>query len=222
VQINIAISKPAAGIVQQAYVLYDAQKEPLLRQILQSDDYQSIIVFSSTKDNVKLLERSLRSFDRSVKAFHSDLEQAEREEIMREFKSKRLHILIGTDILSRGIDVDGISLVVNYDAPGDPEDYIHRIGRTARASKAGVAITFINQKDQGKFSRIEDLMGMEVPKLPLPAELGEGPKYDPDANKRSMFKPGGGKRPGGGKSNFKGKRRSGPGSPRHSGHSKKH
>jgi len=189
-QINIAISKPAAGIVQQAYVLHDSQKEALLKGILKNEDYQSVIIFSSTKDNVKLLEKSLKRTETSIKAFHSDLEQAEREEIMREFKSKRLRILIGTDILSRGIDVDGISLVVNYDAPPDPEDYIHRIGRTARASKAGVAITFINLRDQAKFARIEALMGIEVPKLPLPVELGLGPAYDPEANKKEGFKRG--------------------------------
>jgi superfamily II DNA/RNA helicase len=186
-QINIAISKPAAGIVQQAYVVHDRQKEPLLKQILKHEDYQSVIIFTATKDNVKVLEKDLRSIDKSVKAFSSDLEQSEREEIMREFKGKRLHILIGTDILSRGIDVDGISLVVNYDAPGDPEDYIHRIGRTARASKAGVAITFINQRDQGKFSKIEDLMGYEVTKMPVPPELGPAPEYNPEANKKAAF-----------------------------------
>lgn len=189
-QINIAISKPAAGIVQQAYVVNDSQKEPLLGMILKNEDFQSVIIFCSTKDSVKLLERSLRKSEPSLKAFHSDLEQPEREEIMREFKSKRLRILIGTDILSRGIDVDGISLVVNYDAPPDPEDYIHRIGRTARASKAGVAITFINLRDQMKFSRIEDLMGREVDKIPVPAELGPSPVYDPEANKKAAFKKG--------------------------------
>ena len=183
-QVNIAISKPAAGIVQQAYVVYDNQKDALLKHILKNDDYQSVIIFSSTKENVKKMEKEIKIIDRSIRAFHSDLEQAEREEIMREFKGRRLHILIGTDILSRGIDVDGISLVVNYDAPGDPEDYIHRIGRTARASKAGVAITFINQRDQGKFARIEALMGIEVPKMPLPDELGKGPEYDPEANNK--------------------------------------
>ena len=205
-QINIAISKPAAGIVQQAYVVHDSQKEGILREILKNEDYQSVIIFCSTKDNVKLLEKNLRRDEKSIKAFHSDLEQAEREEIMRDFKGKKLRILIGTDILSRGIDVDGISLVINYDAPPDPEDYIHRIGRTARASKAGVAITFINLRDQGKFSRIEDLMGYEVTKMPLPPELGVGPVYDPEANKKEGFKRG----PAKGKSNFKGKKRSGP------------
>lgn len=198
-QINIAISKPAAGIIQQAYSVYDAQKPALLQQILTNPDYLSVIIFSSTKENVKLLERELKKVDPSVKAFHSDLEQPEREEIMREFKARKLRVLIGTDILSRGIDVEGISLVVNYDAPGDPEDYIHRIGRTARASRAGVAITFINQRDQLKFSRIEDLMGIEVEKVPVPAELGEAPAYDPQATRRDHHKPGGRQGSGSGK-----------------------
>jgi ATP-dependent RNA helicase RhlE len=203
VQVNIAISKPAAGIIQQAYVVYDNQKEALIKQILQNEDFTSVIIFSSTKENVKALEKTLRQKDASVKAFHSDLEQAEREEIMREFKNRKVRVLIGTDILSRGIDVDGISLVVNYDAPPDPEDYIHRIGRTARASKAGVAITFINQRDQQKFFQIESLMGIEVTKVPLPAELGPGPVYDPEANKKAAFSRGPKfKGKGGGKTHF--------------------
>lgn len=215
-QVNIAISKPADGIIQQAYVVHDKQKEGILKQVLKNEDYQSVIIFSATKDNVKALERSLKSIEPNIKAFHSDLEQSEREHVMREFKNRKIRILIGTDILSRGIDVDGISLVVNYDAPGDPEDYIHRIGRTARASKAGVAITLINQKDQGKFSRIEDLMGYEVTKMPIPAELGEGPKYDPEANKnldkkRGSFG-GGGNKYKGGKGN--GQHKKGPWKPK--------
>lgn len=197
-QVNIAISKPAAGIVQQAFSVYDNQKEGLIKEILKNEDYQSVIIFSSTKENVKNLERTLRNIDSSVKAFHSDLDQSEREEIMREFKSRKLRILIGTDILSRGIDVEGISLVVNYDAPPDPEDYIHRIGRTARASKAGVAITFINPRDQGKFAQIENLMGIEVPKMPLPEGLGEGPEYNPEKNKQEFKK----RRPGNSKRKF--------------------
>lgn len=195
--INIAISKPAAGIVQQAYVVYDSQKEPLLKEILKNEDFSSVIIFSSTKENVKNLEKSLKRSEASIKAFHSDLEQAEREDVMRDFKSRKLRILIGTDILSRGIDVDGISLVVNYDAPPDPEDYIHRIGRTARASKAGVAITFINEKDQQKFAQIEALMGIEVPKMPVSSDLGAVPVYDPEAQKKkfSGSKPSGKKKP---------------------------
>ncbi len=185
-QINIAISKPAAGIVQQVYIVYDSQKESLVKLILKNKDFQSVIIFSSTKDNVKLLERTLRQVDGSVKAFHSDLEQVEREEIMRDFKAKKIRVLIGTDILSRGIDVDGISLVINYNAPPDPEDYIHRIGRTARAEKAGVAITLVNERDQIKLSKIEDLMGFEVARMHIPSELGPGPEYNPAANKKEF------------------------------------
>ena len=199
-QINIAISKPAAGIVQQAYVVYENQKENLLKEILKNEDFNSVIVFSSTKEKVKDLYQTFSRLKYSVKGFSSDLEQTEREEIMRDFKAKRLRILIGTDILSRGIDVDGISLVVNFDAPPDPEDYIHRIGRTARAEKAGVAITFINEKDQPRFASIEALMGMDVMKMEIPEAFGKGPEYNPEANKKKFDKPrgfGGKPKPGG-------------------------
>lgn len=200
--INIALSKPAAGIVQQAYVVYDNQKEKLLKEILKNEDFSSVIVFSSTKEKVKELFQTFKGLHYNVKGFSSDLDQAEREEIMRDFKAKRLRILIGTDILSRGIDVDGISLVVNFDAPPDPEDYIHRIGRTARAEKAGVAITFINEKDQPRFAQIEALMGMDVTKVEIPEAFGKGPEYNPEANKKKFDKPrafgnkGGGAKPG--------------------------
>lgn len=187
VQINIAISKPAAGILQQAYVVYDSQKMDILKQVLLDEKMSSVIIFASTKDKVKDLEREMQRAGFAAKGFHSDLEQNEREVIMREFKSRSLRIIIGTDILSRGIDVDGINLVVNYDAPPDPEDYIHRIGRTARADTTGTAITFINEKDQQKFFRIESLIGNDVPKLPIPAELGEGPLYQPELKRPKTF-----------------------------------
>ncbi len=188
-QINIAVSKPAAGIVQQAYVVYDNQKEKLLQQILTNEDYKSVIVFCGKKDKVHELYKTFNALKYSVKGFSSNLEQADREEIMRDFKGKRLRILIGTDILSRGIDVDGISLVVNFDVPPDPEDYIHRIGRTARAEKAGVAITFVNEKDQVRFAQIEALMGIDVTKMEVPTEYGATPKYDPEAIQKRMDKP---------------------------------
>ncbi|MEQ1732303.1 MAG: DEAD/DEAH box helicase [Bacteroidia bacterium] len=188
-QINIAVSKPAAGIVQQAYVVYDNQKEKLLQQILTNEDYKSVIVFCGKKDKVHELYKTFNALKYSVKGFSSNLEQADREEIMRDFKGKRLRILIGTDILSRGIDVDGISLVVNFDVPPDPEDYIHRIGRTARAEKAGVAITFVNEKDQVRFAQIEALMGIDVTKMEVPSEYGATPKYDPEAIQKRMDKP---------------------------------
>jgi ATP-dependent RNA helicase RhlE len=181
VAVSIAISKPAEGINQQAYVVYDNQKEALVRHILQDEKFSSVIIFASTKEKVKNLNHNLKKAGLACKGFHSDLEQDEREEIMRLFRGRKVRILVGTDVISRGIDVEGISLVINYDVPSDPEDYIHRIGRTARAATEGTAITFISEKDQAKFLRIETLTEKEVPKMPLPAELGEGPAYNPTA-----------------------------------------
>jgi superfamily II DNA/RNA helicase len=183
-EISIAISKPAEGILQQAYLVYDAQKAGLLKHILTAGAHASVIIFASSKENVKKLDRELNRAGLITKAFHSDLEQEERENILREFKSRQLGIIIGTDILSRGIDIEGIGLVVNYDAPHDPEDYVHRVGRTARAETTGTAITFINEKDQQKFSRIERLIGKEVTKVTLPGELGEGPVYQPELKRK--------------------------------------
>jgi ATP-dependent RNA helicase RhlE len=188
-EINIAISKPASGILQQAYMVYDAQKVPLIQHLLTSKEFSSVLIFASTKENVKKLDLALHRVGLKVKAFHSDLEQQERETIMRAFKSKQINIIIGTDVLSRGIDVEGISLVINADVPPDPEDYVHRIGRTARAETTGTAITFINEKDQKRFSSIENLIGTEVPKLPLPQALGEGPVYNPQAKRKGNFPP---------------------------------
>jgi superfamily II DNA/RNA helicase len=179
-QVNIAISKPAEGILQQAYMAFDTQKVTLVKHILTEKEHNSVIIFASTKEKVKELGKELYQSGLSIKAFHSDLEQAEREQIMLAFKNKEVQILIGTDILSRGIDVDGISLVINFDVPPDPEDYIHRIGRTARAETTGTAITFINPKDQRRFFGIENLIGTEIPKLALPVFLGEAPIYEPE------------------------------------------
>jgi ATP-dependent RNA helicase RhlE len=202
-QINIAISKPAEGILQQAYLAYDAQKLGLLKYILNEKEHKSVIIFASTKEKVKDLNKELYRSGLSIKAFHSDLEQSEREEIMRAFKNKELQMLIGTDILSRGIDVDGISLVVNFDVPPDPEDYIHRIGRTARAETTGTAITFINDRDQRKFYDIENLIGKDIPKLLLPTQFGEAPVYQPEVKAKRSFGGGGGNSK---KKPFKGKK----------------
>ena len=176
-EISIAISKPASGILQQAYLVHDHQKMPLLKQLLLENDYKSAIIFSNSKENVKKLGSELARAGLSAKSFHSDLEQPEREHIMNQFKSRKLQMLIGTDILSRGIDVEGIELVVNYDTPHDAEDYVHRIGRTARAERTGTAITFVNEKDNWKFQKVEQLIGNEIVKLPLPSSLGEGPTF---------------------------------------------
>lgn len=179
VEVNIAISKPSEGINQQAYMVYDEQKLNLIHHILKDPAYTSIIIFASRKEIVKKLNVELNRKGIASEAFHSDLEQEQREDIMNRFKGKKLSVLVGTDVISRGIDVVGISLVVNYDVPPDPEDYVHRIGRTARAETTGTAITFINDKDQRRFSRIEELIGYEINKLPLPEGFSEAPVYNP-------------------------------------------
>lgn len=178
-EINIAISKPSDGIKQQAYLVYDEQKTELIKTILSDDSYSSVIIFASKKEIVKRLTHELQKKGIAAEAFHSDLEQTQREEVMNKFKGKRLSVLVGTDVISRGIDVVGISLVINYDVPPDPEDYVHRVGRTARAATTGTAITFINTKDQNRFGRIEALIGNEIEKVPLPEGFSEGPVYDP-------------------------------------------
>lgn len=187
-EINIAIAKPAAGIDQQAYVVYDSQKEKLLDHILKTYRWNSIILFASRKETVKKLDSTFRRAGIAASAFHSDLEQAEREEILRAFKNKQLNFLIGTDVLSRGIDVEGISMVINWDVPPDPEDYVHRIGRTARAETTGTAITFINEQDQRRFMSIENLIGYPILKMALPAGLGEGPSYAPQTKRKENFR----------------------------------
>ncbi len=186
-QISIAISKPAEGVMQGAYLVYNTQKNNLIINLLEGKDLSSVIIFLSTKQNVKQLERDLQKKGLKAKAIHSDLEQNEREEVLRNFRSKQTQILVATDILSRGIDIEDIGLVINYDVPGDAEDYIHRIGRTARAASTGVALTFINEFDQQKFLQIENLIGSEVKKIPLPSELGEGPVYAPEIKIRKPF-----------------------------------
>jgi ATP-dependent RNA helicase RhlE len=179
-EVTISISKPAEGITQQAYNTHDHQKLPLIESLLKNKSYKSGIIFSSTKDKVKELDKAFRKIGIQAKAFHSDLDQSERESLLQAFRARQLPFLIGTDVLSRGIDVEGIELVVNFDVPPDAEDYIHRIGRTARAATTGTAITFINERDQRKFQAIENLIGKPIDKLPLPEGMGEGPAYQPE------------------------------------------
>ncbi|MCL6258161.1 DEAD/DEAH box helicase [Aquiflexum sp. TKW24L] len=175
-EISLAIGKTAANVTQGVYLVYETQKEALVRAILSKKDYEAVIIFASTKEKVKNLFKLLKK-DFDIEAFHSDLEQVEREIIMSRFKNKSLKILIGTDIISRGIDVVGIELVINYDTPNDPEDYVHRVGRTARADSNGEAITFVSDKDQYKLSRIEQMIAMEIEKFPLPEGFQSGPDY---------------------------------------------
>lgn len=187
-EVNIAISKPSEKIIQAAFVVYDTQKIPLVKHILKAEWLRSVIVFCSTKDSTKQLAKELKKANMSVEQIHSDLEQKEREAVLNLFKSRKLTTLVATDILSRGIDIEDIDMVINYDVPNDGEDYIHRIGRTARAASTGAAFTFINEKEQGKFLVIENLLGKPVPKAKVPAHLGEGPKYDPKPYRGGGYK----------------------------------
>jgi ATP-dependent RNA helicase RhlE len=174
-EINIAISKPPEQILQEAFIVYDAQKIPLVKYVLQQKQFDSVLVFCSSKLNVKHLTEELRRSKFSVDQIQSDLEQEKREQVLLDFKSKRLKILVATDILSRGIDIEDIDLVINYDVPHDGEDYIHRIGRTARAATKGTAYTFISVKEQFKFEKIEKLLGHPVTKQTVPAQFGPTP-----------------------------------------------
>jgi len=179
VEINIAVSKPPEQIVQQAFVIYDAQKIPLVKYVLKSKDYTRVIIFCSKKQQVKQLSAELKRAKFSIEEIHSDLEQDKREQVMQDFRNKKLKILVATDILSRGIDIEEIELVINFDVPNDGEDYIHRIGRTARAESTGTAITFISEAEQRKFASIEELLGKQVVKIAVPPEFGEVPIYSP-------------------------------------------
>lgn len=200
--VNIAISKPAEGVLQAAYNVYDSQKIALTDKLLRDkESLKSVIIFASTKSKVKDLTRQLKKSGISVAEIHSDLNQDEREKTLREFSSRQIKVLVATDIVSRGIDINNIQLVMNYDIPKSAEDYVHRIGRTARAESTGVAISLINEEDQYNFSGIEKLIEKEIPKLPLPEGFESGPAYEPN-KKRSFGKyKGGGGRSGG----YKGK-----------------
>lgn len=195
-EISIAISKPAEKIVQVAYMVYPNQKIPLVGSLLKDKELTSVIIFSSTKTAVKEMAIDLKRKKFSVEAIHSDLDQKERETILREFRNRKIQIIVATDILARGIDIENIDLVLNYDVPSDPADYVHRIGRTARAEKDGLAITFITEKDQDYFVKIEQLIEREIYKAPVPEELGQTPTYAPGKNRggfqRKPFNKGGG------------------------------
>ena len=179
VTVNIALSKPAAGVRQAAYVVHPDQKRSIVLEILKERPSVSTIIFSSTKQNVHLIYQMLKQSQVSAGMISSDLEQAEREQVMLDFRAKRIHVLVATDVVSRGIDIDIIDCVINYDVPGDAEDYVHRIGRTARAERKGEAFTLIGPGEHGKFGRIETLIGSEVEKLPVPEAFGPAPSYEP-------------------------------------------
>jgi len=179
VEVNIAIAKPPEKIIQRAYVIYETQKLPLIKYLLKHLQYKSALIFCSRKQSVRLLANELRRARFSLGEMHSDLEQTEREAVIGKFTAGRMPMLVATDIMSRGIDIDTIDLVLNFDVPHDGEDYVHRIGRTARAEADGMAITLITDKEQGRFASIEALLGKPVEKMKLPAELGPSPEYKP-------------------------------------------
>jgi superfamily II DNA/RNA helicase len=207
--VSIAISKPPEKIKQGAFVVYDEQKIKLVSTLLRTSPFRLAIVFCSSKDSVKRLTFELKRNHLKVAEIHSDLEQPEREQVLLDYRNEKIRILVATDILSRGIDIDIIDLVINYDVPHDGEDYVHRVGRTARAERVGTALTLVNPRDQRKFAHIEKLLEKEVPKLPLPAELGEGPEWKPFERREG----GGHGRGGGGAGKKGGKKpfRGGPG-----------
>ena len=177
VEIKIAVSKPAEKIRQSAYVCDEDQKMGIINDIFKQCGLKRVIIFSGKKQKVKLINRALQKMNINCGEMHSDLEQAQRDEIMYKFKSGQTDALVATDIVARGIDIDDISMVINFDVPRDAEVYVHRIGRTARADRDGVAITFISEADIVYFKQIEKLLEKEIEKVALPEELGKGPEY---------------------------------------------
>ena len=192
-EVSIEISKPAEGVLQAAYLIYDTQKAALISSLIENKpEINSVLIFSSTKLKVNDIVRELRKKEKSVEGISSALDQNKREEVLSNFRAKNTRVIVATDVLSRGIDVKDIDLVINFDVPNDAEDYVHRVGRTARAKSTGVALTLVNEDDMFKFKRIEEFIENEVMKIPLPPELGEGPKWNPVrppfTGKKSSFK----------------------------------
>jgi superfamily II DNA/RNA helicase len=194
--ISTELTKPPEGVLQAAYLAFETQKAPLINSLIEGKPHcKSILIFTSTKSKVGLIVRSLRGKGYHVEGISSDFEQSEREEVLLRFRSRQTRVLVATDVMSRGIDIKDIDLVINYDVPHDAEDYVHRVGRTARAEATGIALTLVNPLDMEKFHKIENLIGQIIYKIPIPAELGEGPKWE--------------LRPQRGKAGFKGKRKFG-------------
>lgn len=180
IEVEIAISRPPESIMQSAYICYEAQKLPILRKLFEQSVPKRTIIFASAKLKVRELTSTLRKMGFNVADMHSDLEQSQREQVMRDFKNGYVDVLVATDIVARGIDIDNIRVVINYDIPHDPEDYVHRIGRTARGTNGeGLAITFVSEEEQSDFHKIETFLGKSVYKLPVDPEFGEVPAYEP-------------------------------------------
>lgn len=183
-EIKIAVSRPPDSIMQSAYICYENQKTAIITELFSKKKPNKVIVFAGSKIKVKEVAKALKRMGVSVDEMHSDLTQEQRGIVMHEFRNNRVNLLVATDILSRGIDIDDISLIINYDVPHDSEDYVHRIGRTARAGEQGMAITFVSIEEQYKFKQIEKFLDKNIFKIPVPAELGEAPEYNPEQNRQ--------------------------------------
>ena len=217
VEVSIAVSKPADGIHQSAFICHETQKLGIIRSLFKEKAPERVIIFAGSKVKVKDLAIALRREGFNVGAMHSDLTQAERDDVMFRFKSQKVSILVATDIVARGIDIDDIQLVLNYDVPHDAEDYVHRIGRTARAGAEGQAVTLVSEKDQPQFRSIEKFLEKDIEKRPVPSELGDAPAYRTDGKSSGR----GGRR-NGGRRGGKGQQRKGrkPAEGKQSGHKK--
>lgn len=180
VEVKLAVSKPAEKIKQTAYVCHETQKLGIIKNIFKQGDLKRVIIFCGAKQKVKQVSQALQRMKINCSEMHSDLDQAQRDEVMFQFKSGQIDVLVATDILSRGIDIDDIAMVINYDVPHDAEDYVHRIGRTARADRDGAAITLVSKDDIYYFQQIEKFLEKEVEKVELPDDLGEAPAYAAD------------------------------------------
>jgi superfamily II DNA/RNA helicase len=177
--ITSELAKPPEGVLQAAYLTFEPQKTPLINSLIANKpECKTILIFTSTKSKVSSIVRSLKGKGYGVEGISSDFEQHEREEVLLRFRSRQTRVLVATDVMSRGIDIKDIDLVINYDVPHDAEDYVHRVGRTARAEATGIALTLVNPDDMDKFHRIEKLIDQLVFKVPLPAEFGAGPKWE--------------------------------------------
>ena len=196
VEVKIAVSKPAEKIQQSAYVCYEPQKLGIIRHLFKAGALQRVIIFSGKKEKVKVITRELTQMHINCAPMHSDLSQAERDEVMYRFKAGQVDVLVATDIVARGIDIDDIQMVINYDVPHDAEDYVHRIGRTARAQRDGIAITLISESDIHYFADIERFLGADIQKRPMPEGLGEGPEYKSSAPRKNSRGRGGRRRGG--------------------------
>lgn len=205
VEVKIAVSRPPETIMQTAYICEEGQKLGIIKHLFSEKTPNKVLLFAGAKIKVKELTRTLRKMGLSVAEMHSDLEQSERDAVMHEFKNNRVNMLIATDIVSRGIDIDDITLVINYDVPYEVEDYVHRIGRTARAGDEGMSITLVGPEEQHRFKKIENFLGKDIYKIPVPEELGEAPKYNPKAYRKKGRISGKSKRSNrkGGKKHFK-------------------